>query len=255
MREEFNRAEALAERQARRHGRLRAHHPAAPAGFLARGHLPVAAPPPRTSRKPAARAGAAAARRQARPDHLRREPDAGCRGRRGSGGRARERGRGRRGGDPRPGHGRAHHRRAEGRDRDPQAPGSRWPLAVRRSGEDTKWRELASLLGEIFTPAGDRRSRWPRTRCPYGAGPIPPPNALAASEARHLHRAPRHAELPREPHHHAARPQGRRGRDPRRHGPRGAHARRRSRSSTTPRCRCCSPPTPPAKASTSSAPT
>ena len=25
-------------------------------------------------------------------------------------------------------------------------------LAVRRSGEDRKWRELASLLGEIFTP-------------------------------------------------------------------------------------------------------
>ena len=32
-------------------------------------------------------------------------------------------------------------------------------LAVRRSGEDRKWRELASLLGEIFTPAG-RRRRW-----------------------------------------------------------------------------------------------
>src|SRR5256712_7015930 len=27
-------------------------------------------------------------------------------------------------------------------------------LAVRRGGEDRKWRELASLLGEIFTPAG-----------------------------------------------------------------------------------------------------
>ena len=27
-------------------------------------------------------------------------------------------------------------------------------LAVRRSGTDTEWRELASLLGEIFTPAG-----------------------------------------------------------------------------------------------------
>ena len=26
-------------------------------------------------------------------------------------------------------------------------------LAVRRSGTDTKWRELASLLGEIFTPS------------------------------------------------------------------------------------------------------
>ena len=29
-------------------------------------------------------------------------------------------------------------------------------LAVRRGGEDRKWRELASLLGEIFTPAGIR---------------------------------------------------------------------------------------------------
>ena len=49
VREEFNRAEALAERQARRHRRLRAHHPAAPAGLVARGDLPVAAPPPRAA--------------------------------------------------------------------------------------------------------------------------------------------------------------------------------------------------------------
>lgn len=43
--------------------------------------------------------------------------------------------------------------------------------SVRRSGEDRKWRELASLLGEIFTPAalGDRiAEREP----PYGSGPI-----------------------------------------------------------------------------------
>ena len=49
VREEFNRAEALAERQAGRHRRLRAHHPAAPARLLARGDLPVAAPPPRAA--------------------------------------------------------------------------------------------------------------------------------------------------------------------------------------------------------------
>ena len=30
-------------------------------------------------------------------------------------------------------------------------------LAIRRSGEDKKWRELATLLGEIFTPAVDRQ--------------------------------------------------------------------------------------------------
>ena len=37
------------ERQARRHGRLRAHHPAAAARVVARGDLPVAAPPPRAA--------------------------------------------------------------------------------------------------------------------------------------------------------------------------------------------------------------
>ena len=47
-------------------------------------------------------------------------------------------------------------------------------LAVRRSGKDTKWCELSSLLGEIFTPAslGDRIEE---PQVPYGAGPIPPP--------------------------------------------------------------------------------
>lgn len=53
-------------------------------------------------------------------------------------------------------------------------------LAVRRSGTDTKWRELASLLGEIFTPAAlastptaGHHVAEPDT--PYGAGQIPPP--------------------------------------------------------------------------------
>ena len=45
---------------------------------------------------------------------------------------------------------------------------------VRRSGQDTKWRELAHLLSEIFTPAGlsDRLAEEPP---PYGAGPLPKP--------------------------------------------------------------------------------
>jgi hypothetical protein len=47
-------------------------------------------------------------------------------------------------------------------------------LAVRRSGTDTKWRELASLLSEIFTPAAIRH-RVAEPPAPYGAGPIPPP--------------------------------------------------------------------------------
>jgi SNF2 family DNA or RNA helicase len=48
-------------------------------------------------------------------------------------------------------------------------------LAVRRSGEDKKWRELANLLGEIFTPAAivDRVAE--NDPPPYGAGPIPRP--------------------------------------------------------------------------------
>ncbi|MBI5504534.1 MAG: DUF3883 domain-containing protein [Deltaproteobacteria bacterium] len=44
---------------------------------------------------------------------------------------------------------------------------------VRRSGQDTKWRELSHLLGEIFTPAGIGHVEEPKV--PFGAGPIPPP--------------------------------------------------------------------------------
>ncbi|MBK9086001.1 MAG: DUF3883 domain-containing protein [Sterolibacteriaceae bacterium] len=47
-------------------------------------------------------------------------------------------------------------------------------LAVRRSGTDTKWRELASLLGEIFTPAGIVAGV-AEPDAPYGAGTIAPP--------------------------------------------------------------------------------
>ncbi len=45
---------------------------------------------------------------------------------------------------------------------------------VRRSGEDTKWRELSLLLGEIFTPA-DPSHRSAEPMAPLGAGPIPKP--------------------------------------------------------------------------------
>ena len=47
-------------------------------------------------------------------------------------------------------------------------------LAVCRSGTDTKWCQLASLLSEIFTPAaiGHRVAEPP---APYGAATIPPP--------------------------------------------------------------------------------
>jgi SNF2 family DNA or RNA helicase len=47
-------------------------------------------------------------------------------------------------------------------------------LGVRRSGTDTKWCELASLLNEIFTPAIVGRLV-AEAKAPYGSGPIPPP--------------------------------------------------------------------------------
>jgi superfamily II DNA or RNA helicase len=47
-------------------------------------------------------------------------------------------------------------------------------LAVRRSGEDRKWRELASLLGEIFTLAASPDHKLEKTSSD-GAGTIPPP--------------------------------------------------------------------------------
>jgi SNF2 family DNA or RNA helicase len=45
---------------------------------------------------------------------------------------------------------------------------------VRQSGQDTKWHQLSSLLGEIFTPAA-LAPRIAETRTPYGAGTIPKP--------------------------------------------------------------------------------
>jgi SNF2 family DNA or RNA helicase len=49
-------------------------------------------------------------------------------------------------------------------------------MAVRRSGTDTKWRELSSLLSEIFTP-GAIVHRAAEPEAPYGAGAIPPPKS------------------------------------------------------------------------------
>ncbi len=47
-------------------------------------------------------------------------------------------------------------------------------LAVRRSGTDTKWTELAGLLGEIFMPGGYAH-RVEEPLSPHGADGIPPP--------------------------------------------------------------------------------
>ena len=59
--------------------------------------------------------------------------------------------------------------------------------SVRRSGQDTKWRELSSLLSQLFGSA-------PIADAPLGSaaaeGPIPRPRTVAHTEARPLHRAP-----------------------------------------------------------------
>jgi len=47
-------------------------------------------------------------------------------------------------------------------------------LSIRRSGEDKKWRELATLLGEIFTPASIANG-FAEEAAPYDAGVTPPP--------------------------------------------------------------------------------
>ena len=49
-------------------------------------------------------------------------------------------------------------------------------LSVRRGGRDTKWRELASLFGDIFTTAR-LSGRLSESKIPYGAGEIPPHRA------------------------------------------------------------------------------
>ena len=56
VREEFNRAEALANAKRAGNGRLRADDPAAPAHLVARGDLPVVAAPARAAGEPPARA-------------------------------------------------------------------------------------------------------------------------------------------------------------------------------------------------------
>ena len=76
-------------------------------------------------------------------------------------------------------------------------------LGVRRSGADTKWRELASLLGEIFT-AGGIAEQIAEADVPYGAGDIPRPTFVSEAKTGHFHRAPGYAELSAQAHHDSA---------------------------------------------------
>ena len=67
-------------------------------------------------------------------------------------------------------------------------------LEARRSGTDTKWRELASLLGEIFTVGGLVVARRGAGRAVRGRRDSAT-DSVPAAEAGRLHRASRHAEL------------------------------------------------------------
>ncbi|MBK8177041.1 MAG: DUF3883 domain-containing protein [Rhodospirillales bacterium] len=57
-------------------------------------------------------------------------------------------------------------------------------LAIRRTGDDKKWRELATLLGEIFTPASIA-SGFAEDPAPYDAG-VPAPPKLKSSQHQKL---------------------------------------------------------------------
>ena len=96
----------------------------------------------------------------------------------------------------------------------------RLALEVRLSGTDTKWRELASLLGEIFTIGGHPwqvaepdTPLWRRRDSPAGL--------VTAAKTGPLYRAPGYAPLPARSHHDLAGTCGVHGTDSRRHGPRG----------------------------------
>ena len=91
-------------------------------------------------------------------------------------------------------------------------------LVVRRSGTDTKWTRTFEPARRNLHPCRLRQS-CRRTRSALRCGPDPAAQALAAPEAGHLHRAPRHPQLPGRPHHQVPRPQGGRGHHPWRHRP------------------------------------
>jgi hypothetical protein len=94
---------------------------------------------------------------------------------------------------------------------------------VRRSGEDRKWRELANLLVEIFTPAAIADHVSEENAC-YGSEPVPKP---VASPRQKLIIFTEHRDTLTylAAHYHPARPGTGRGHHPRGPGARGADAR------------------------------
>ena len=98
-------------------------------------------------------------------------------------------------------------RRAEDRDRDPQGPGVARPRRPPR-----RHRHQVARAGQPpRRHLHRRRRRWAPGPAagPRGFGPGAPADALAPPEARPLHRAPRHAQLPPVPDHDPARPRAR----------------------------------------------
>ena len=224
VREGMNRADE-ARRQAPQHRRLRAHRPAAPARVQPGGDLPLARAPGRAARAPQAGGprrrrdrGAAGRGRRRRPRRVRRRRvhRRGARGDRGGAGRRRHRGAHRRGARRRAARPARPHRGRRARPRVGHRP------QVDRAAHDPRGQHARH----------DRRRR-------------------RAAQAHRLHRAPRHARLPRAPDRLAARPaRGGQG-DPRRRAPRASAGRSPRSSPRTRTARSCSPPTPPARASTS----
>ena len=123
-------------------------------------------------------------------------------------------------------------------------------LGVRRSGADTKWRELAGLLGEIFTAVGR-----PEPATSSGDGEIRRPSPSPRQKLVLLHRAPGHAALPAGAHHNVARPRNVGRRHPRQRGPRAAPGRAGSLPARPAGAGAAGDRPPRAKASTCSAPT
>ena len=149
----------------------------------------------------------------------------------------------------------AHDRRAEGRDRDARRGSRRWRSTCAAAAQDTKWRELAQPARRDLHARRPSPTASAKPSVPYGAGPIPKP---VPSPRQKLVIFTEHRDTLNyldEPHRDAARPAARRWSSSTAAWAARSGARRRRPSRTTRRCRCCSPPTRPARASTSSAPT
>jgi hypothetical protein len=125
---------------------------------------------------------------------------------------------------------------------------------VRRSGDRHQVARAGQPAGRDLHPGRGRGNAWRRRADPLRRRPHPAKPKPRPPEAGHLHRAPRHAELPRE---RIATLLGRKEAVVMIHGGMGREERTEGAGGLPhdPRCRCCWPPTPPARASTCSAPT